>query len=144
MIASSWPDPPVHGAKAPPKIPDAFMEFGVAYRMHDGCPQIDMKKAPVSAAEILALVDASYSNFCRLVRTFDPKHLNEIRSIHVRMNELLNEAIPLSGPHALGRAARDRLAERRRLRDAIRRYLGVAASKPNAAASNPGSPTPDK
>lgn len=124
MKCTSWPAPPIHSGRTPPQIPPLLMMFGTPYRTVDGCPVLDIPSAPLDHARINEWVNQSFGLFIKLVRTFDPEHLNGIGDVHVQINEALNMAAEYEGPKAIGRSKNKQAERRIELYERIKKVLG--------------------
>lgn len=92
MKYASWPKPPIHKHSNPPPIPSEFILFGLKYRVINGNPTLEMPSNPLDKQHIKECVDQSISLFLKTLKTREGNILNEIRDLHVHINEEINKA----------------------------------------------------
>lgn len=89
---TSWPKPPLSKNLNCPEIPNEFIVFGLKYIVVNGNPQLEMPFKPLDRNYMENCISKSLSLFAKTLRTREGSILNEIRDLHVHMNEEINKA----------------------------------------------------
>lgn len=101
MNFTTWPAPPINKNKLPPKIPTTFKCFGLSYSVENNNPKLDIPAEELDKEKTKEMVEKSYELFMKLLKTLDGSILNEIRDIHVNLNENINKAIPFEKENSI-------------------------------------------
>lgn len=123
MKCTTWPEPPIHPNKEPPKIPETFTVFGTCYKTVNGRPYLDMPTKPLDVDKLKSSIDKSFSTFMKLIETMDSVYLNDIRDIHIQMNEDLNMAKEYDGFNSMIEAQNDCVEEKVQLYQKIKDFI---------------------
>lgn len=89
--------PPIHSSRTPPEIPEKFRLFGLEYKTVNGSPHLDMPAKPLDKEHLRKCVDESIQLFLKTIRTLNGSMLNQIRDLHIHMNEEINMAKAFEG-----------------------------------------------
>ena len=80
MKIKSWCKPPLKCSYSIPEIPKSYKIFGMQYPSKEN-----------SLTNIKEMVKESFKKYLELLETLDPKMIEEIESIHLKINEILND-----------------------------------------------------
>ena len=92
MKYTSWPKPPIHNNLDPPPIPKEYVLYGLKYSVINGNPHLEIPSKPLDKKSIGDSVTESIKLFIKTLKKRESTHLNEIRDLHVYINEEINKA----------------------------------------------------
>lgn len=92
MKFTSWPKPPIHKYNTDPPIPSEYALFGLKYSVVNGNPHLEIPSKPLNRENIENSVTESLKLFVKTLKTREGNILNEIRDLHVHINEEINKA----------------------------------------------------
>lgn len=119
----SWPRPPMQNTRTPPEIPERFKMFGLEYKTVDGNPCLDMPAKPLDKRHMRECIDKSLGLFLDTIRTFDGSMLNQIRDLHIHMNEEISMALAFEGFDIIRECRKDKAKIKAGILDDIRRVI---------------------
>lgn len=119
----SWPKPPIHSSQIPPEIPERFKLFGLDYKVVNGNPYLDMPSKPLDKKHMKECIGKSFQLFLNTIRTFDGSILDQIRDLHIHMNEEINMAKAFEGPDIIKECKNDKIKSKAAILDEIRKII---------------------
>ena len=119
----SWPKPPIRKSTAPPKIPESFSLFGTQYKVENGIPKLDMPSKPLNPVLIKNSITKSFDLFLKLIETMDGNFLNDIRDVHISLNEEINLAKEYDGETVILEAKNFFNEEKTKIYNKIKEHL---------------------
>ncbi|KAF9762752.1 hypothetical protein NGRA_1783 [Nosema granulosis] len=92
MKIKSWPLPPLREVYKEPEIPTEFRIFGIDYLNTNKIIPKDIPTVQFDPKAISSMVKDSYGKYLEILSDLNDENVEEIRKIHLEINEELNKS----------------------------------------------------